>query len=746
MTAGSPDSRAADAARAERIAPGLAACARGFEALEVGAEDRATAHANLRRWLEEPSFEVYWPQLEWLVEQENWDALLDAFFRVLPFGTGGRRGPVGVGTNRFNAFSLASSVQGHAEFLRRHEAGDEHAVVVVYDVRAYHDLRGVYSKEHPNPLIGITSRDFALIAAEVYAAKGIRVYLPDEGYLSTPELSFAIRRMGASAGLNISASHNHPDDNGGKFYNRHGAQHVPPHDEVLAKLVDAVETIERMPIEEAREAGLIESIPSDQHAAYVSLNVAQSLAPDARDAHVVFTPLHGTGVNTVAAVLREAGFRVELVPEEAEPDGRFPAVPFRAPNPEVRESMERAMKLAGEQGADLVMSCDPDADRIGVCARLRDGTWRFLNGNEIACLVTHYKLEQLAADGRLPAKPLVVKTEVTSELLEPITKAFGGTLVGDLLVGFKYHGNILERIEDESYGQGFTLDDFIVAVEESHGVLVTPEIRDKDAAGAAILLAELAALLKREGKTLADRLDEIFLAYGYYAVRLTSTVMTGAMGLANIRRIQAALRERPPSELAGRRVEKMIDHLDESGIHGPIVSGTDAASRDVLVLRLEGGDRVILRPSGTEPKNKAYVEVRMPALGVDASAEALAAQKEEGDRRALEIGDALTQHMLREIGVDLPRFALRVSGLVSLDDRVDFAERFVPALVKRAQGDDSDPELGAWIDENLAAYGKDARGLTGEAMQAFLDGAREAGDGKVPAGALDKIERAFFAG
>jgi phosphoglucomutase/phosphomannomutase len=741
MTAGLPTEARADQTRAW-----LEACERGFGALEVGAEDRATALENLGRWLRDPSFEVYWPQLEWMIEARRYDALLDSFFRVLPFGTGGRRGPVGIGTNRFNAFSLASSVQGHAEFLRHHEPGGDPSVVVVYDVRAYHDLRGVYSSERPNPLAGLTSRDFAMIAAEVYAAMGIRVFLPDEGYLSTPELSLAIRRLSATAGLNISASHNHPDDNGGKFYNRHGAQHVPPNDEVLANLVDAVETIERMPIADARAAGLVASIPPGEHAAYVALNVGQSLAPEARDAHVVFTPLHGTGVNTVAAVLREAGFRVDLVPEESEPDGRFPAVPFRAPNPEVRESMERAMRLARERGADLVMSCDPDADRIGVCARTTDGGWRFLNGNEIACLVAHYKLEKLGALGRLPAQPLVLKTEVTSELLEPITSAFGGTLIGELLVGFKYHGDVLERIENGSYGGGFTLEDFIIGVEESHGVLVTPEIRDKDAAGAAILLAELAAQLKADGQSLVDRLDGIYLAYGYYANRLTSTVMTGAMGLANIRRIQAAIRERPPTELAGRRVERVIDHLDESGSHGAIVSGTDAASRDVLVLRLEGGDRVILRPSGTEPKNKAYVEVRMPALGPDAGAAALAAQKAEGDGRALEIADALTQHMLREIGVDLPRYALRVSGLVSLDDRVDFAERFVPELVKRAQGDPSDAELGAWIDENLAGYGKDARGLTAEAMRAYLDGEREASAGEAPKPALEAIERVFFSG
>jgi phosphoglucomutase len=720
------------------------ACERGFAKLNVADEDRARALGNLEEWLAGAAFRDYRAQLEWMIEAGRFEDLLDSFFRVLPFGTGGRRGPVGIGTNRFNPFTLASSVQGHAEFLRRYEPGDAHSVVVVYDVRVFHDLRGIYHKDLPNPVAGVSSRDFARIAAEVYAAMGVRVFFPDEGFLSTPELSFAIRRLGATAGLNISASHNHPDDNGGKFYNRHGAQHVPPRDEELADLVDAVRDIRRMPFDEARSAGWIAPIPADQHQAYVDLNVAQSLAPHSRSARVVFTPLHGTGGNTVGAVLRAAGFRVESVPEEAEPDGLFPAVPFRAPNPEVRESMERAMRAASASGAELVMACDPDADRIGLCARSRDGSYRFFSGNEIAALVAHYKLEKLTELGRLPRRPLLVKTEVTTELLAAIARKFGATLVGDLLVGFKYHGYVLERIERGDYPGGFALADFVAGVEESHGVLVTPEVRDKDAAGAAILLAELGSELSQRDTTLGEYLDRIYLELGYFANRLTSTVMTGAMGLANIRKIQAALRAKPPAELAGLRVVSAIDHLDESGPLGPIVSQTDAASRDVLVFRLEGGARAILRPSGTEPKNKAYVEVPLPPLGIGAGADALARQREEGDLRTLEIADSLSQQMLQVIGVDLPRYALRVSGLVSLDKRVDFARRFVPALVARVKENPAAGDLGEWIDRELQSYGKDARGLTADAMRAFL--AEQRARQGAPGAALDAIDRAYFTG
>jgi phosphoglucomutase/phosphomannomutase len=720
-----------------------AACERGFAKLSVADEDRARALANLSEWLIGDAFRDYRPQLDWMIEQGRFEALLDSFFRVLPFGTGGRRGPVGIGTNRFNPFTLASSVQGHAEFLSRYEPGGAHSVVVVYDVRVFSDLREVYQPKLPNPVAGLSSRDFARIAAEVYAAAGVRVYFPESGYLATPELSFAIRRLGATGGLNISASHNHPDDNGGKVYNRHGAQPVPPRDEELAELVEAVREIRRMRFDDARAAGLVVPIPADQHKAYVDLNVGQSLAPRARGARVVFTPLNGTGGSTVGAVLDAAGFRVDRVAEEAQPDGQFPQIPFRAPNPEVRESMERAMRAAGKVGAEIVMACDPDADRIGVCARTAEGQYRFFQGNEIAVLVAHYKLEKLAELGRLPKRPLLIKTEVTTELLASIARKFGAMLVGDLLVGFKYHGHVLERIESGDYPGGFALSDFVAGVEESHGILVTPEIRDKDAAGAAILLAELASELIERGTTLGDYLDRIYLELGYFANRLTSTVMTGAAGLAHIRRIQTALRATPPTELAGLRVVEAIDHLDESGPLGPLRSQTDAASRDVLVFRLEGGARAILRPSGTEPKNKSYVEVPLPPLGVAAGAAALARQREEGDRHTLEIADALSQQMLRVIGVDLPRYALRVSGLVSLDNRIDFAHRFVPALVERARANPPTADLSAWIDSELESYGKDARGLTADAIRAFVT--EERGGSRTPGPVLEAIERAFFA-
>lgn len=707
----------------------------GFAALPVADHYKHVAVHNIMQWLDDATFASYRPQLQWLIEQEGWSLLLDSFYRTLPFGTGGRRGPVGIGTNRFNPWTLASSVQGHIAYLRERYPGQEVAVVIAYDVRVFHDLRGLYNPDLPNPLRGLTSRDFAQVAAGVYTANGVRVHmLPEDSttYISTPELSFAIRRLHATAGLNISASHNHPDDNGGKFYNDRGGQEVPPHDETMAKKVEHVERIDLLDFPAAKATGLVSWIAPDIHQAYVALNLEQTLQPQARHSRVVFTPLHGTADTTVGAVLQQAGFAMHLVEAQATHDGAFPAVPFRAPNPEVPDAMQQGIALARQVHADAVMACDPDADRIGVCSATTDGDYRFLTGNEIAVLVTHYKLEQLQRLGRLPSRPLVIKTEVTTELLRPITAHFGGVLIGDLLVGFKYHGNVLDCLEQQGrFGSvQATLDDFILGVEESHGILVTPEVRDKDAAGAALLLAELAALQRQHGATLLDYLDAIYKRYGYYANQLTSMVMTGAEGLTNIEHIQHTLRHQPPDKVADWNVTQMIDHWDETGLHGPFKSDTDRASRNMLVFRLDNGARVIIRPSGTEPKNKIYIEVPAAPLGLQASSEALAQSKAATDAIAQRLADDFTRQMLAIIDVHLPDYALRLSGLLPLDRRIDFVDHFIPGLETRVQacnaGNMRQDDVSQWIDTHLASYGKDARGLVRDAVTAYLSTERQA--------------------
>lgn len=687
------------------IIPAAAAAALG-----VRPEVHAAADAALARWLNEPTFAEYRPLVQALVAAERWNLLIDSFWQVMPFGTGGRRGTVGVGPNRFNAWSLAASVQGHVRFLRKRLGDRPLRVVIAYDVRRFRDASGVFPAGVPNPLMGLSSRDFAEIAAGVYAANGVSTVLLPPGsttYLSTPELSFAIRHLGADAGLNVSASHNPPDDNGGKFYNALGGQEVPPDDELMAAEVDRVVDIQRMSFAEARAGGWVVDYDASTHDAYIALNVATSRVRS-RSARIVFTALHGTGDTSALEVLRAAGFDAALEPTQASHDGAFPEVPFRTPNPEVPQSMDRAVALAQATGADLVMACDPDADRIGLVAREADGSWRFFNGNEIAALVAEFRL----VHGR-HARPIVMKTEVTSELVTRVARRHGAQVVGELLVGFKYIGDGLRQLEDTGRFAGAegTPDDFVLGVEESHGVLVTPHLRDKDAAGAALALAELASVEKDQGRTLGDALRGLWAREGYVVNRLVSTVMRGATGKARIEAIQDSLRASPPAAIAGLPVSTFADRRDPAGPLGPIKSGTDRASRDVLVFRCGEGNRVILRPSGTEPKNKVYVEVigapGEAAATVDARAEALAFD--------------FAAQMLARAGLALPDWALRVSDLVAIEQKMELAQSILPELRARLAAGQAPREaaLQAWLDEVLRPFGKDPRGLIAPAARAW---------------------------
>lgn len=685
----------------------------GFAGLSVPSPLQEAALQNLERWLVEPPFASYRYQIHALIEAARWDLLLDSFYQVLPFGTGGRRGLVGVGPNRFNPWTLSASVQGHASWMRRTRGDGPLSVVVACDVRQFRDLGGQLVSGVPNPVLGMSSRDFAEIAAEVYAAAGITVFLPPSGtYLSTPELSFAIRHLGADGGVNISASHNPPDDNGSKFYNATGGQEIPPRDEQMADEVAGVTHIERMPLDRARVVGLVRELSAEVHAAYVETNVALARAPGPRALRVAFTGLHGLGLNTVVPVLEAAGFQVEVEPTQSSFDGAFPNVPFRAPNPEVQRSMSAAAAFAEQQGLDLVMACDPDADRLGLMVRYPSqgpGGWRFMNGNEIAALVCHQVLS-----GGKSANALVMKTEVTSRLVERVARARGARVVGHLLVGFKYIGDALDQIETrgEFAGLPATLDDFALGAEESHGVLVTPAIRDKDAAGGALMLAELAELEKAEGRTLLDTIHDLWAETGYVRNHLISTVMRGAEGRARIQTIQASLRRDPPTTIGGRTVSAFQDRQDPRGPFGPTLSETDRASRDVLVWELGPDARIILRPSGTEPKNKIYVEVAgVPGADLDAEIQRV-------DAEAGRLAEDFTLLMLARVGLSLPRWALRVSDLVSVEHKLHFAGRVMPGLLERIAAEDA--EAGRWLDQQIAAYGRDARGLVAEGVRAWL--------------------------
>jgi phosphoglucomutase/phosphomannomutase len=631
----------------------------GFSSIEVDDAFKRQALHHLRQWLTEPQFAAYRPQLEWLICEKQWAGLLDRFYQILPFGTGGRRGPVGIGPNRMNVWTLGASVQGHCEYLKeRFPEIQPLQVVVAYDVRRFEDKRHNYNPELSNPVLHLSSRDLAEHAVGAYVANGVQAaILPRESkrYLATPELSFTIRYRKAHGGLNISASHNPPDDNGGKFYDERGGQPVPPDDQIMADLVDQVTTIKHLAWPDAVRTGKVQFLDEAPHQAYLDLIRHQALVKPPRfdEIKVVFTPLHGVGSMTAMEALVQEGFRVTPVAEQMQPDGQFPNV-TKSPNPEVPESMDRAAVTARQTEADLVLSTDPDADRLGAMIPDRQGGWRYVTGNEVAALLTHFKLSKLRDEGRLPPSPIVVKTEVTTNLVTRIARHFKAQIVDDLLVGFKYVADVLWQLEQNgSYDDvRGTPDDFVIGCEESHGILVTPQIRDKDATGAALLFAELTLDQKRQGKTVLDYLESMARQFGYFRNEGVPVVMAGIQGRENMTRMLDALRRFPPREIAGLVVTDFEDLRDESGKLGPIKGATDRASRNVLVFRLGEQARIVLRPSGTEPKAKSYVEACSLPRSTVSSEQAWAEACRKVDELLPRISADFLKRALRLIGME----------------------------------------------------------------------------------------------
>jgi phosphoglucomutase/phosphomannomutase len=639
----------------------LARVADGFRKVDANAALKEQALKYLQQWLTLPEFAPYRPQLEWLIQQAQWAGLLDRFYQILPFGTGGRRGAVGIGPNRMNLWTLGASVQGHCEYLKERFPGVEPLrVVVAYDVRRFEDKRRNYNPDLPNPVLHLSSRDFAHHAVGVYAANGIHAsILPGDSkhYIATPELSFTIRYLKAHGGLNISASHNPPDDNGGKFYDERGGQPVPPDDQIMADLVDQVMAIKTLAWTEGLRGGRVHLLTEEPHRAYIDLCRRQSLVAPPRfdEIKVVFTPLHGVGSMTALEVLVDQGFRLTPVEEQMAPDGMFPNV-TGTPNPELPASMDRAVAVAQKIGADLVLSTDPDADRLGAMIPVADqANWRFVTGNEIAALLTHFKLSRLAREGTLPPSPIIIKTEVTTSLITRIARHFKAQVVENLLVGFKYIAEVLWQLEQNGAYEDVrgTPADFVIGGEESHGILVTPQIRDKDAAGSALLLAELALEQNRQGRTVYDYLEALYRQFGYFRNEVVPVVMSGVQGKQNMARMLDLLRAAPPAEIGGLPVTGVEDLQDENGRMGPIKGATDRAARNVLVFHLGDRGRIALRPSGTEPKAKAYVEVcSPPAAG--ASAETWQRRCREVDELTRKLTADFLNKSLGLVGVTAP--------------------------------------------------------------------------------------------
>jgi len=579
-------------------------------ALQTIAESTAR---NVRQWLTDPAFADYRAQVAEHIEQGKFKELDDAFWAILPFGTGGRRGRMyPIGTYVMNERTVGESAQGLAAYLRS-ELG-EHAPLscaIAYDTR-------------------IRSEEFARLCASVLAGNGVRVVIFG-GHRSTPQLSFAVRQRRTSAGIVISASHNPPSDNGFKCSWSSGGQVLPPHDAGIIRCVEAVREIRSLDFDEGVREGLITVAGPEDDDAYIRSVIAESLSTQ-RAIRIVYSPLHGVGMTSVFRSLQQAGFRdVHVVESQAIPDGNFPNVANQAPNPENPAALRESIELARKIAADIVLASDPDADRIAAAVPdSRTGDWVPLNGNQVAGLLTNFVVKKrLAASHGSPTcgQPtqstgkFVVKTLVTTDFISRIAEAHGVRCVGDLPVGFKWIADAIDRNGP---------DGFLFGAEESLGYLAGNYARDKDAAVAALLFAELAAELKASGKSMLEHLDELYCRHGYHLERAVSKNRPGREGSAEISRIMEAFRTAPHAEMAGLRVVRVHDfvtgeirRLDSAAVT-PIAC---QPQQQVMYEFDQPGWRLVARPSGTEPKIKFYLFGVVPPERLTSSS-ALAAAKE----------------------------------------------------------------------------------------------------------------------
>lgn len=546
------------------------------------------AVANIRTWLMEPRYAEFAPEVAQHIADGRWQELDDAFWTIIPFGTGGRRGKMyPIGSNTINDRTMGESAQGLADYTTRQAGGGPLSCAVAYDTRH-------------------RSRRFAELCVEVMVAAGFKVYFLD-GYRSTPELSFAVRHFGCSCGVMITASHNPPSDNAIKAYWSTGGQLLPPHDRGVINAVMNVDTIQRVPFAEALEDGRVTYCQEEADREYQRSVLAQSM-PGPRDLKIIYSPMHGVGSSAVCPVLEADGFSdVEVFGPHAEPNGDFPNVPGHVSNPENPATFDAIIERAKETGADLILSTDPDADRLG-CATPRSigGDWATFTGNQIAALLTEFVLEARQKAGTLSPEHYLAKTLVTTEMVRRIGDIYGVRTEGDLLVGFKWIGGLIDELGPEK---------FLLGIEESHGYQVGTYTRDKDAAVAALLMAELAARLKAEGQTLHEKLDALFWQYGCHAERTISTAMPGAQGMDRMRELMARFRADPPESLAQLAVVRTRDYLNGTiRLADGSAQSLDGPTGDMVILDLESdGNYAAVRPSGTEPKVKFYLFAYEPA-------------------------------------------------------------------------------------------------------------------------------------
>lgn len=537
-----------------------------------------SALERAQAWLKEPYDAETQAATQALIE-EGGDALADAFYQDLDFGTGGLRGIMGVGTNRINKYTLGSATQGLANYLNQQFAGEEISVAIAHDSRN-------------------NSKPFARQVAEVLSANGIKVYLYED-LRPTPALSFAIRHLGCQSGIVLTASHNPPAYNGYKVYWSDGGQLVPPHDKAVIAEVRSVKPDEvRYDFKEE----LIEMIGAEVDAAYLAEVKKQSLSNAGKeDLSIVFTSIHGTSITLVPPALEQSGFKkVSIVAEQAEPDGNFPTV--KSPNPEEPEALNLALKQAEAIGADMVIGTDPDADRVGIAVRNLEGELELLNGNQAASVLIYYLLEQWKHRGQFTGKEFVAKTIVTTDLIAKIAEAYQ-VPCPECLTGFKWIADIIRNREGEMT--------FIGGGEESYGYMIGDFVRDKDAVASAVMLAEAAAYAKSKGSSFYEMLIEAYHKFGFYLEVLVSLKREGMKGQQEIAQMMEDFRHKTPSTIAGERIIQVLDYQSSESkdvVHNTI-SPIDLPKSNVVQFITEEGTKITARPSGTEPKIKFYVSV-----------------------------------------------------------------------------------------------------------------------------------------
>ncbi|MDD6143280.1 MAG: phospho-sugar mutase [bacterium] len=546
---------------------------------------------NYQAWLEAfANDEVTMNDLRAIAADEK--EIEDRFYRNLSFGTAGMRGVLGAGMNRMNIYTVRRATQGLADYLIEDNAENkERGVVIGYDSRRM-------------------STEFALETALVLCANGIKTYLFD-ALRPVALLSFGVRHLNAKAGVVITASHNPPQYNGYKVYGEDGAQLGPEAASAVTEKINALTFTEAKMVteEEAKASGLLhiigdKEVDDDYIALVKTLSINPEVVAEAgKNLKIVYTPIHGSGNVPVRRILKEIGItNVSVVKEQENPDPNFSTV--KVPNPEDPAAFTLAIKLANEVGADAIFGTDPDCDRLGVAVREKDGSFKLLTGNQIGCLMLYYILSSKQAQGNLPANGAAVKSIVSTELAHAICDAFG-VAIYDTLTGFKFIGEKIQQFQDTGSHT------FLFGFEESYGFLSSTFVRDKDGVNASLLIAEAAAYYSTQGKTLTDVMAEIFEKFGYYLEHVESTTLPGIDGLKVMAEIMARIRNNPPTEIGGVKVKRVLDiqRGTETEVATGEVKKLDYPESDVLYFAMEGGHFVCVRPSGTEPKIKLYVNV-----------------------------------------------------------------------------------------------------------------------------------------